>query len=248
MPLAPQAYQLSPGFVGGGFGAGAPTAPALGIAAAGMRSSVLNKQRLFQISKELAGLLRHRAQNLGIRIRADGYCSVAEVLTCKPMENLRCTLEELQEIVRANDKQRFQLSFEGGEMFIRATQGHSMKAVADESLLRRLYPNDVDLPHVCVHGTYRRHLQSIMQKGLMAGGLRLGMQGNRNHVHFAPCVPGSHVMSGLRANCEVAIFIDLKRALMDGLPFYLSTNQVILSSGIQGVVPPHYIMMHQMLQ
>ena len=35
----------------------------------------------------------------------------------------------------------------------------------------------------------------------------------------------------MRKTCEVLVYIDLARCLADGLPFVLSANEVILSTG-----------------
>uniref|UniRef100_A0A7S4PSX8 2'-phosphotransferase n=1 Tax=Alexandrium monilatum TaxID=311494 RepID=A0A7S4PSX8_9DINO len=195
-------------------------------------------QRDFRISKAMTTILRHTAASLGLCIRPDGFCFVSELLQVGDFRTLDCTAEDIRDAVRNSDKKRFDLLDEGGELLVRATQGHSMKVVSDDSLLRRLSASDRDLPRVCVHGTYKRHLQSILQKGLLAGG---GMS-NRNHVHFAPFEPGDgRVISGMRTSCEVAIYVDLRRALGDGVPFFLSSNQVVLSPGLRGVVPSSYI-------
>merc|ERR1712232_428478 len=133
---------------------------------------------------------------------------------------------------------RFELLDEGGRLLVRAVQGHSMKVVQDESLLRRLSATDPNLPSVCVHGTYARYVANIKTKGLIAG----GGQTERKHVHFAPRAPGDgRVISGMRYNCEVAIYLDLRRAIGDNVPFFMSTNEVILSPGINGVIHPSYI-------
>merc|ERR1712151_124329 len=109
--------------------------------------------------------------------------------------------------------------------------------MGDDSLLQPLSANDTDLPIVCVHGTYKQHVDSILQHGLWAGG---GCS-NRNHVHFAPYEPGDgRVISGMRYNCEIAVYLDLWRALAAGIPFYRSTNQVILSPGVNGVIAPSF--------
>ena len=41
----------------------------------------------------------------------------------------------------------------------------------------------------------------------------------REHIHFAPGIAGENpeVKSGMRFNCEVAIYVDLARAL--GIPY-----------------------------
>ena len=39
----------------------------------------------------------------------------------------------------------------------------------------------------------------------------------------------------MRGNCDKAIWVDLRRAILSGIPFFLSKNQVILSPG---AIPP----------
>mmetsp|Transcript_9446 Transcript_9446/g.22567 ORF Transcript_9446/g.22567 Transcript_9446/m.22567 type:complete len:401 (-) Transcript_9446:223-1425(-) len=196
------------------------------------------KDRTTQISKALARVLRHTAASQGIQIRADGFCSLEDLLKLQDFTSLSCNAEEVKVAVASNDKKRFEISEESGKVFVRAVQGHSMKAVADESLLSRLGAADADLPTVCVHGTYRRNLESIRRSGLIAGG---GVS-ERNHIHFAPFEPhDGRVISGMRYNCEVAIYIDLRAAIQNGIPFFRSANQVILSPGKDGVLPAAFI-------
>ena len=96
------------------------------------------------------------------------------------------------------------------------------------------------LTKVCVHGTYTGNVSSILQRGLLAGGLRGASK--RKHVHFAPLEPGDHrVISGMRADCDAAICINLRAALRDGVPFFRSTNNAIVSPGIEGVIAAKYI-------
>ena len=193
--------------------------------------------RDFRISKTLSQILRHRAMELDIDVRPDGYCLLQEVLECPWVAQLQATQSDVEKIVEGNDKKRFELKDEDGKLMIRATQGHSMKIVEDNELLKNI--DLTNLPACCVHGTYRKHVGSILQKGLLAGG-RQG-QGFRNHVHFSSFSPGDNrVISGMRTDCEIAIWIDLRRAIEDGVPFYLSSNQVILSPGINGAIDKKY--------
>lgn len=48
------------------------------------------------------------------------------------------------------------------------------------------------------------------------------------------------IYSGMRNRCDVAIYINLKLAMDDGIRFYRSANNVILSEGIDGVISPKY--------
>jgi hypothetical protein len=82
-------------------------------------------------------------------------------------------------------------------------------------------------------------LPSILQDGLRAGGAQ--GQKFRRDVHFSVAAPGDEVVSGMRLSCQVAIYVDLPRAAKDGIAFFRSQNHVILSDGLDGVVPAAYI-------
>merc|ERR1719401_638232 len=123
---------------------------------------------------------------------------------------------------------------------IRAVQGHSMKVVQDDHLLVRLDRNQKQLPTKCVHGTYSRNWTSIKAQGLIAGGIQ-ARGFDRNHIHFAPYdYNDKRVISGMRPNCDLAIYVDLSKAMMAGIPFFMSHNEVILSPGENGVLHPKY--------
>lgn len=64
---------------------------------------------------------------------------------------------------------------------------------------------------------------------------------SRNHIHFAPGMPKEEgVISGMRQSCDIYISIDMIEAMKDGINFYISSNNVILTEGINGVLPPKY--------
>ena len=63
----------------------------------------------------------------------------------------------------------------------------------------------------------------------------------RNHIHFAVGLPGDNqIISGARHNCEVFIFIDIENAMNDGIKFFVSENNVVLSAGLNGFISPIY--------
>jgi 2'-phosphotransferase len=63
----------------------------------------------------------------------------------------------------------------------------------------------------------------------------------RKHVHFAAgLATDSRVVSGMRKSCDVFVHLDAAAALADRMPFFLSSNGVILSPGIDGLIPPRY--------
>ena len=150
-------------------------------------------------------------------MRKDGYCNLKEVLATRHLRDVDCTVQDVQKVVAENDKKRFEIWEGSGEHWIRATQGHSIKWVADEELHTKLSLDDNDLPAACVHGTYKTLWPKILKEGLLIGG---GRSNYRNHIHFSPHEPGDgRTISGMRYDCEVAIGLDLEAAMRDGIAF-----------------------------
>ncbi|WZY91783.1 hypothetical protein YC2023_064112 [Brassica napus] len=124
--------------------------------------------------------------------------------------------------VRRDNKQRFSLVEEDGELLIRANQGHSVTTVVSEKLLKPILSPE-EAP-VCVHGTYKKNLESILASGLK--------RMNKLHVHFSCGLPiDGEVISALVSPFDFSV---------DGIAFYVSDNKVILTEGIDGVVPVDY--------
>mmetsp|Transcript_21450 Transcript_21450/g.42113 ORF Transcript_21450/g.42113 Transcript_21450/m.42113 type:complete len:449 (+) Transcript_21450:152-1498(+) len=185
-----------------------------------------------KLSHMLSRVLRHSAVDEGITIREDGFVRLEDLQTkLKRFENV--TLDDVQAVVRDNDKQRFTLRQESdGSWIIRANQGHSMAVVKESFLLRELDPTTID---VCLHGTYKEAWAKIRKTGLS--------RMNRNHIHFARGLPSDSngVISGMRKSCEVHLYIDASAAGKDGIKFFESDNGVILSPGNgDGIIPPKY--------
>ncbi|CAH8491405.1 unnamed protein product [Schistosoma turkestanicum] len=190
----------------------------------------LNKDPDVILSKKLAWILRHGAENVGMQYQPGGYLYVDKILQLKPFQGVK--LEDISRVVNSNDKKRYELSTdpENGRLRIRAYQGHT---VTIEGLDIKLIENPEDYPTV-IHGTYFRNWDSIRKEGLKR------MQ--RTHIHFAPGEVGeTGVISGMRSSAEIIIYIDLMKAMKDGYKFYLSKNNVILCEGNKdGCLPTKY--------
>ena len=94
---------------------------------------------------------------------------------------------------------------------------------------RLMHPSDKDIPTDCVYETSRASLPSIQMEGLKSG----GGQDTRLHIHFSPHCPRV-------TKAEIAIWIDLRKALAENIPFYMSDNGVILTRGIKGRLSPRF--------
>lgn len=177
-----------------------------------------------QLSRRLAALLRHRAHAHNVQIREDGYTLLADVLALPIFAEGGFTVREVEELVAGKDeKKRFLMKTMNGELWIRANQGHTIRTVQDSKLLNPI--NRPDQVKCCVHGTYLFAWEGIMRDGGLS-------RMTRNHIHFAPRPPGAdRVISGMRSDCEVAIYLDIVGAAAAGIKFFRSSNDVILTRG-----------------
>ncbi|KNE71434.1 hypothetical protein AMAG_15668 [Allomyces macrogynus ATCC 38327] len=197
-----------------------------------------------QLSKALSRVLRHAADEMGIQISPDGWVLVDHLLAHPRFK--KYTLADVQAAVNNNDKKRFSLRRRPippadappadhddlfiGKWEIKANQGHSLKSVTDLDLTS-LTPATV--PATIVHGTSRSAWEKIREDGLRPM--------SRHHVHCAKGLPGdSGVISGMRRACDVHVFIDVAKAMGDGMPWFESPNGVVLSAGLDGVIAPKY--------
>src|SRR5262249_15064497 len=120
-----------------------------------------------RISKFLSLALRHSPAKYGLRLSQSGWASVEELIEPSRQRGIEFTLEELQNVVASNDKQRFSLSEDG--LSIRANQGHSIEV--------ELGYAPTAPPDVLYHGTAERFMASIKKQGLI--------KGKRHHVHLS---------------------------------------------------------------
>ncbi|KAI1417583.1 RNA 2'-phosphotransferase, Tpt1 [Hypoxylon sp. FL1857] len=218
-----------------------------------------SQNRDMLISKALSSLLRHQAENAGIKLDAEGYAPLDKVLQWQRIRALNPSFEEIRRSVADNAKQRFAMKpkdpsadpasapDDPAAWLIRANQGHSI-ALADEALHTPVTLEAANIPEVVVHGTYFAFWPAIVASG---GLKKMG----RQHVHFGtgllPEDEGGEdvdgdgkprVISGMRSDAELLIFMDVERSLKDGgIKWWISANGVVLTDGNEeGIVPLKY--------
>lgn len=176
------------------------------------------KDKIDALGRLLTRILRHMAAELNLDMRSDGYVKVRDLLQLNitTHANVRLkshSVDDLREAVRRDNKQRFSLLEENGELLIRANQGHSVDIVESERLLRPIISAG-EAP-VCVHGTYKKNLESILQSGLK--------RMKRLHVHFSSGLPtDGEVISGMRRDVNILIFLDVRKALEGNASVFFS--------------------------
>jgi len=177
----------------------------------------MNKETHTKISKSLSYWLRHRPEAIGIIIGKDGWVDVSDLID-KAQSKLEFNLDDLKEVVKNCDKQRFKLSEDFSK--IRANQGHSADVKIDFK--------EVVAPPVLYHGTVSQFIDSIKKKGLIPG--------KRHHVHLSKDIETATKV-GERRGKPIILEIDAKAMQDDWIKFYISDNGVYLTD----FVPKKYI-------
>ncbi|HEY0195251.1 MAG TPA: RNA 2'-phosphotransferase, partial [Kofleriaceae bacterium] len=157
-------------------------------------------------SRRISMVLRHRPESAGLRLDANGWVPVADLLAA-----LGLSRAELDVIVENNDKSRFAIARrDDGADWIRASQGHSRRVEVDLDL------PPAAPPVILYHGTPTANVASIMKDGLRSR--------SRHHVHLSRDVPTALVV-GRRRAVDVAIFeVAAAHMVTAGHVFHVSDN------------------------
>lgn len=175
-------------------------------------------EKMKHVSKFLSLVLRHKPENIGIKLDKNGWVPVNELLTQLEVHKRGITFDELKEVIESNDKKRFE--FNDDETKIRASQGHSVKV--DLQLKSERPPNKL------YHGTINKNVDTIMVKGLS--------KMNRHAVHLSDNLETATSV-GSRRGEAVILVVDSAHMYTDGFKFFKSKNGVWLTDN----VPSKYI-------
>ena len=178
----------------------------------------MEPRRRVKVSKYLSRHLRHQPERLGLTLQVGGWVAVEDLLRGCAAHGMALTREELAEIVRSSDKQRF--SFDASGLLIRANQGHS---VAVDLGLETATP-----PSVLYHGTGAGFVAAILSEGLKPMG--------RHDVHLSVDVETARRV-GARHGAPVVLKVDAAAMAAGGYRFSVSVNGVWLTAA----VPPEFL-------
>lgn len=177
----------------------------------------MNKN-LIQASKMLSLVLRHKPEQIGIKLDNEGWVEIETLLLALQKNSFKLTRKELEEVVTENDKKRFAISEDGTK--IRASQGHSVEV--------ELGYQSVKPPEILYHGTATQFLDAIQQSGLQ--------KQSRQHVHLSAEEQTAKKV-GQRHGKVVILIIAAAKMHLAGFKFYCSENGVWLTDE----VPMEYI-------
>ena len=180
----------------------------------------VNPNQVKRISKLLSLVLRHQPQSIGIRLDDAGWVNVDQLLNATGRHPAGKGVDRaiLDEVVRTNDKQRFEFSSDAVQ--IRARQGHSVEV--------ELGYCSAEPPEILFHGTPDSALSAIRKAGLKKMA--------RHHVHLHVDVETSREV-GARRGRPVLLSVRAREMHRAGHVFYVTENDVWLTDK----VPPQFI-------
>lgn len=173
----------------------------------------MDPKRATTVSKFLSLVLRHEPSRASIRLDPAGWVEVGDLLAGCARAGMAITPEELDEVVRTNEKQRFAFSEDG--LRIRASQGHSVEV--------ELGYEPAVPPETLYHGTIAKFLDSIHAQGLL--------KGERHDVHLSES-PETATAVGQRRGQPIILRVHAGRMHRDGHTFRRSANGVWLTDSV----------------
>lgn len=175
--------------------------------------------KLADLSKAIAYALRHAPWEYELEMDEEGWVLIEQLLTAlhKNKKWKDVWRDDLVRMVEQSEKKRYEISNEK----IRAYYGHSipLKIVKEAKMP----------PDILYHGTARRFLNSIEEKGLLSQ--------ERQYVHLSQDMETAYNVGKRHDKKPVILKIDAKQAWENGVKFYYGNKKVWLANKI----PREYI-------
>jgi len=183
------------------------------------RQAVMDRN-LVRLSKTISHALRHKPEEYGLKLDAEGWVEIEDLLTALRKRSSAwqyIALSDIETIMAESEKQRFELH--AGR--IRAFYGHS----TDEKIERE----PVVPPDELYHGTTAQAAAAIGKEGLKSM--------RRQYVHLSADVKTARSVALRHTGQPVILRIDAHKAYEQGIHFYHGNEEVWLTDSI----PPEFI-------
>lgn len=177
---------------------------------------------LKELSKEISYALRHAPWEYELELDDEGFVPIEQLLHAlneggNYVDDRPVTKEDLEEIIRTSDKKRHEIV---GDR-IRALYGHSVP----QSIKK-----DIGTPpDILYHGTNEFCVEAIAKDGILPMA--------RQYVHMSTDTQMAETVAKRRKGRMVIMQIDAKKAMADGIEFFVGNDRVWLAKHI----PPQYI-------
>lgn len=174
----------------------------------------MNKKIYESLSKEISYALRHAPLEYGLEIDEQGWVLVEQLLTAlhKDANWVNITEDDLLYMIEKSDKKRHEIV----DGRIRAFYGHSIAT--------KIMKEDKKPPLILYHGTARRFLTSIIEKGLLPQ--------SRQYVHLSQDISTALDVGKRHDTKPIILEINALEAWRSGVKFYYGNEKVWLADRI----------------
>ncbi|ATW25303.1 RNA 2'-phosphotransferase [Candidatus Formimonas warabiya] len=172
-----------------------------------------------KLSKEVSYALRHAPWEYELELDGEGWVDITQLLSslheCKEWQELN--EQDLHVMIEKSDKKRHEIAC--GKL--RALYGHSIP--------QKVLKEPKAPPEILYHGTARRFIQAIKEKGLLPQ--------NRQYVHLSVDTETALQVGKRRDDEPILLRICALEAWNTGVKFFLGNDKVWLADSI----PSKYI-------
>lgn len=178
----------------------------------------MSDARLIRVSKLMSLILRHKPQQFGVLLDAEGYAPIDEVVRAVRASMPDASLDDLRGVVERIEPDKARFSIEGSD--IRANYGHSLRDRIEQP---RVVP-----PEVLLHGTSERAALDIRRDGIRPM--------RRQYVHLTTSRDLAGRVGGRHGKATV-LEVEALRASEVGVVFYRANESFWLAD----FIPPAFI-------
>jgi putative RNA 2'-phosphotransferase len=178
----------------------------------------MSDARLVRISKLMSLILRHKPEQFGVILDAEGYAPIDDVVRAVRESMPDASIDDLRGVVACIEPDKARFSIEGSD--IRANYGHSLRDRIEQP---RVVP-----PEVLLHGTSESVVQGIRRDGIQPM--------RRQYVHLTTNRDLAGRVGGRRGRATV-LEVEALRAFKAGLIFYRANESFWLAD----FIPPAFI-------
>jgi len=170
-----------------------------------------------KLSKAMSYALRHAPWEYELELDEYGWVSIEQLLYAF-REEKKCYELDIKDIIYVVDncdKKRFE------------TDGKRIRALYGHSIPQKIIKESMQPPDILYHGTARRFLTMIMEKGLIPKG--------RQYVHLAVDKDMALQVGKRRDSEPDLLVINARKAWNEGVKFYKGNERVWLADFIEPI-------------
>ena len=174
----------------------------------------MNNKDYENLSKEVSYALRHSPWEYELEIDEQGWVSVEQLLNALQVDTKwkNITEDDLIHMIEKSEKKRHEIS----NGCIRAFYGHSIPI--------KIIKEEKKPPKILYHGTAKRYLGSITEKGLLPQ--------NRQYVHLSKDIMTALDVGKRHDLKPIILEINALEAWNNGVKFYYGNEKVWLADEI----------------